>query len=332
MHILIADNNKLPEHKYGGTQRVLWDLGSELVKMGHKVTYLIKDGSYCNFANVLIYDPTKPLYQQITDNIDIVHYNFTIPKEDLNKFKKPYLFTMHGNVGTDKFIPINTVFVSQNHAARYGSKSFVYNGLNWDLYPNPQLSQKRIYYHFLGRANWKVKNMNGACQIAFKANKELFVMGGNRWNYTNLKRNFKYMMSPKIKFMGMVDNTTKMKVMNSSKGLIFPVRWHEPFGLAIIESLYAGCPVYGTPYGSLKELVSTDVGILNNSSDELANAIKNSSFSPKICNEYAVDNFNSKVMTETYLKLYKRILDGNELNPELPYLKESKLKKLLPFE
>lgn len=332
MHILITDHNKLPEHKYGGTQRVIWDLGSELVKMGHKVTYLIKEGSYCDFADILILDTTKPLYQQIPDNIDIVHYNFEIPQEDLSQFKKPYLFTMHGNIGSNRPLPINTVFVSQNHAERYGSTTFVYNGLNWDLYPKPNLSQKRSYYHFLGRANWKVKNMNGACVIADKANEKLVIMGGNRWNYTNLKRSFKFMMSPNIQFKGMVDNTAKMQIMNNSKGLFFPVRWHEPFGLAIIESLYAGCPVFATPYGSLKELVPPEVGLLSSFSDELAATIKHSSFSPKICHEYAADNFNSRVMAEAYLKYYKKVLEGNKLNTESPRLKEPNALKLLPFE
>lgn len=332
MHILIADNNKLPEHKYGGTQRVIWDLGGELIKMGHKVTYLVKEGSYCNFANILILDTIKPLHQQIPENVDIVHYNFEIPQEDLSEFKKPYLFTMHGNIGPDRTLPVNTVFVSQNHAERYGSSTYVYNGLNWDLYPNPRLSEKRSYYHFLGRANWKVKNMNGACVIANKANEKLVVMGGNRWNYTNLKRSFKFLLSPKVHFKGMVDNTIKMQVMNNSKGLIFPVRWHEPFGLAVIESLYSGCPVYATPYGSLKELVSPEVGVLSNSSYELASAIKNSSFSAKTCHEYAAENFNSRVMAEAYLKYYLKILEGSKLNTELPRLKEFSSQKLLPFE
>ena len=38
-------------------------------------------------------------------------------------------------------------------------------------------------------------------------------------------------------------SSEKGEILNSSKGLVFPVLWHEPFGLAIIESLYYGCPV-----------------------------------------------------------------------------------------
>ena len=49
--------------------------------------------------------------------------------------------------------------------------------------------------------------------------------------------------------------TSLSSLLNASRGLIFPVRWHEPFGLAVIESLYFGCPVFATPYGALPELV-----------------------------------------------------------------------------
>lgn len=332
MHILISDNSVIPVIKYGGTQRVFWDLGQELVKLGHKVTFLVKVGSTCNFADILNLNPSLSLSEQIPEDIDILHLNQAVSLTEIEKIKKPYIFTMHGNASPNKLLPLNTVFVSKNHAERHGSNCFVYNGLDWDIYSKIKYSNEKKYYHFLGRANWKVKNMNGACKIADKANEKLVVMGGNRWNYTNLKRNFKYMLSTKIEFKGMVDNITKMQVMNNSKGLIFPVRWHEPFGLAVIESLYAGCPVFATPYGSLKELVPPEVGILSNSSTELAEAIKTSSFSPKTCHEYAVDKFNSKVMAESYLHYYHLILQGKILHTEHPQLKDTTAKSLLHFD
>src|SRR5690606_35866798 len=228
------------------------------------ITYLVPEGSECNFAKVLEYNPEVNINKQIPENIDIVHMHF----ETKEKIDKPHVITMHGNATKNASLSQNTIFISKNHAERHGSNCFVYNGLNWGDYNNLKIGEKRKYFHYLGRADWKVKNMHGACKIADKANEKLVVMGGNRWNYTILKRIFTYMLSTKIEFKGMVDNITKMQVMNNSKGLIFPVRWHEPFGLAVIESLYAGCPVFATPFGSLKELVPPEVGILSNSSTE----------------------------------------------------------------
>ncbi len=54
--------------------------------------------------------------------------------------------------------------------------------------------------------------------------------------------------------------------MQRSKGLIFPVLWNEPFGLAAIESLYAGAPVFGPNYGSIPELINEKTGYTSNKS------------------------------------------------------------------
>ena len=41
MHILIASKTQIPVVTYGGTERVIWDLGRGLVELGHRVTYLV---------------------------------------------------------------------------------------------------------------------------------------------------------------------------------------------------------------------------------------------------------------------------------------------------
>ncbi|NQY28269.1 MAG: hypothetical protein HRT69_02240 [Flavobacteriaceae bacterium] len=53
--------------------------------------------------------------------------------------------------------------------------------------------------------------------------------------------------------------------------IYLPVLWNKPFGLAIIESLYTGYPVFGPNYGSLPELIPENVGYTSNSMSEIAN-------------------------------------------------------------
>ena len=84
----------------------------------------------------------------------------------------------HGN-----FIPgnleRNAVFVSRNHAARYGSTSFVYNGLDWDDYGPVDFRTPRKDFHFLGKAAWSVKNVKGAIDVV-KAlpGEHIHILGG----------------------------------------------------------------------------------------------------------------------------------------------------------
>jgi len=236
MKILIVDNSGIiPAVNYGGIERVIWGLGKELNKLGHEVVYLVRPGSHCDFAKVLALNPDLDLNSQIPDDIDIAHFSHT-PLYEVNK---PVIITMHTNPPKDEVLNKNTVFISKNHAKRYGSSIYVYNGLDWDDYPNPILDKERKYLHFLGKAAWKVKNVFGAAKIALESGNKLHILGGEKWNFRNFKRGLKYIFNPKIVFRGMVNNNVKMEIIQYSKGLVFPVKWHEPFGLAITESMLA---------------------------------------------------------------------------------------------
>ena len=157
MNITIVLGDKIPSIKYGGTQRVMWYLGKELNKRGHKVTFIAGKGSSCPFAKVIELDPSVGI-------------------------TKPHLLTIHGN-GIPANADRNIVFVSRNHAQRLGSESFVYNGLDWDDYGPANLTLSRKNYHFLGKAAWKVKNIKGAIAVVQSIkNAQLDVLGGYRLN------------------------------------------------------------------------------------------------------------------------------------------------------
>lgn len=303
MNILIVVNSVLPAFKYGGTERVMWSLGKELSLMGHKVHLLAAQGTECPFAKVHIIRHDIPLEKQIPEEVDVVHFNNKVPE---GFDKKPYIVTYHGNKITQP-IDKHAVFVSRNHAQRFGSDSFVYNGLDWSDYGDLNQSEPRTYFHFLGKAAWRVKNVRGCIRMIKRMpGEKLYVLGGYRFNF---KMGMRFTFTPKARFKGMVGGTEKIDYMQHSKGLIFPVLWDEPFGLAITESLYCGAPVFGSCRGSLPELVNDNVGYLSNDEDDLVNHIINDyHYSPTICHEYAADLFNSRRMAESYLKKYEQPL------------------------
>lgn len=327
MNILLVNNTVIPVSKYGGTERVIWYLGKELAKKGYRVTYLVKKGSSCDFAKVIFLDENQPLSRQIPVDTEVVHFNFQ-PNEPI---EKPYLVTIHGNSSDQRPLDRNAVFVSRNHAERHGSTSFVYNGLDWGDYGKVSLSGKKNYFHFLGNAAWRVKNVAGAIALINQIEgARLKVLGGSRLNF---RMGFRFTLSPKISFYGMVGGEEKLELLRHSKGLIFPVRWHEPFGLALTESLYFGCPIFGTPYGSLPEIVTPEVGFLSNKLSELKEAIAHlEDFSPKKCHERAVEHFNSKKMAGEYEKKYEIVASGGCLNEQVPALQEIQTQKFLDWK
>ena len=315
MRVLLVSNSFIPVFAYGGTERVIWDLGQALGELGHVVTYLVAAGSSCPFAKVLEINPAVDLRLQIPDDIDIVHFQFN-PTFDLDAdFDKPYVVTEHGNTAGGKLLPRNSIFVSRNHAKRHGSDQFVYNGLNWEAYGQVDFKLPRRHHHFLGKAAWRVKNVTGAIDVALAAGVRLAVLGGTR---LNLKRGFRFTWSRNVEFHGLVGGLQKFQLLNASNGLIFPVRCHEPFGLAIVESLYFGCPVFSTPYGSLPELVGLQHGVLSSAHQVLADAIVGHSFDSRACHQHAAENFNAKKMAQGYLEKYLKVADGEFLSSIRP--------------
>jgi glycosyltransferase involved in cell wall biosynthesis len=143
---------------------------------------------------------------------------------------------------------------------------------------------------------------------------------------------FRLTLSPRVKFHGWVGAEEKRRLLPGSRGMIFPVRWNEPFGLAIVESLYYGCPVFGTPYGSLPELVLPEYGVLSASAAELAEAVRGASrFDPRACHAYAVDRFGARAMADGYLNVYERVAAGEPLHAEPPRRRVPAPSGLLPF-
>ncbi|MFC6102629.1 glycosyltransferase [Olivibacter domesticus] len=325
MKIVLVGNVCIPALKYGAIERIICWLGKELSKMGHEVTYLVSEGSYGHYGKIIVRDEKRTLESQIPVDADVVHFHYPIN----NYTDKPHIVTIHGNSSSSRPFSINSVFVSNDHATRYGATAYVYNGIDAEEYGKPNFSYKRSYFHFLGKAAWRTKNVRGAIDVAVAAKETLFVLGGTR---LNIKMGFRFTFNPNVKFRGMVGGEEKNNLIARSKGMIFPVRWHEPFGIAMMESLYLGCPIFGTPYGALPELIVPEVGHLSSSCSALADAVREvETFNRKSCYEYVCDNFLSKKMALDYLEKYKQVIEGQALNKAIPVLQEINTPKFLPW-
>jgi len=303
MRIVLQCDGTLPALKYGGTERVVWGLARALTDLGHSVTLLAPAGSTSSFCQVQIYRPDRPIAQQVPDGTDLVHVqNAALPVETY-----PSISTLHGNAAPDAPRHPNTVYVSQDHARRHNGDCYVYNGLYWAEYAKPNLALPRSHVHFLGRAAWRIKSVRGAIRISRRAGHKLVVMGGTRLNIT---MGFRLTLARHVSFAGMVDDATKAKVMQASRGLLYPVLWNEPFGLAMIESLYYGAPVFGSARGSLPELIGPDVGTLsNNEADLVAALVDPDPKHPHTCHAYAAEQFCAARMAGDYLNVYEHVLN-----------------------
>lgn len=296
----------LPATGYSGVGRVVWSLTKALDTLGHSVTLLTNERSVCPYAKVMQIDPTRRLSQQIPAHIDIVHYHCQADEQT----QTPYIVTVH-TAGENPNPLDHSVFLSQDHAMRGGSSHYIYNGIDWETYGEINLTRPRRHHHFLGDTASSEKNLRGAINIMRGVKgSHLKVLGGGR---LSLHAGISGLLSRHVSYCGVVNDMKKRYLLEGSRGLIYPVLWEEPFGLALIESLYFGAPIFGTKRGSLMELTGSDFGYLSNSEEELREAIREGNFSPTRCHQYAYDCFNSHVMALQYLKKYETIITKKRL-------------------
>ena len=308
MRVALIHDVQLPVEAYGGTERVVWWLAKGLHQRGIEVTLVCKSGSSCPYAKVFYADFSKPGFskpiEEQLDTIDIFHH-FVSPVAEPTR---PYLVTIGGNGKWEEYFLKNTVFVSQNHALRHGSKSFAYNGIDPDDYFYSEKKSSALL--FLAKASWNVKNVKGAISIARRSKRELNIIGGRRWLLNSWRG---------IHWRGLLGGAEKAKCIADSSALLFPVLWDEPFGLAVVESLMSGTPVLASSRGSLPELISPEVGRICYTEDEFIDAVQSiSSVKSTRCREWAMDRFHYLIMTDCYLKKYEKILNGETLNDEPP--------------
>lgn len=314
MHIVLFHHALIPPPKYGGTERLIFWLAEALVSLGHRITLIAKEGSKIPGVTVLpiAEGDLKHWEKYVPKDADILHlWNTPTPPP-----KKPFIVTIGGNGKPGESFDPHTVFVSEKHAALHGSTHFVHNGINPDHYeiePNPE--KRANYLVFLAKANWKVKNLAGAIEIAKASKLPLEVLGSRDWplGLHRLVQGFLGGLTG-IRYRGMVGDVEKRQILKYARALLFPVLWNEPFGLAITESLASGCPVFGTPYGSLPEIVTPSVGRLSDSSAVLIESLKTEAFLPMTCRKRVFEGFTHLKMAEKYLKYYRNVLEKGSLS------------------
>jgi len=74
MKILLVLNSRIPTSNYDDAERVLWWQARQLHEMGHEPVVLVKQGSVCDFAPVLVLDEKKALAEQVPEAVDVVHF------------------------------------------------------------------------------------------------------------------------------------------------------------------------------------------------------------------------------------------------------------------
>ena len=140
---------------------------------------------------------------------------------------------------------------------------------------SPSATAQGDYFVFLGRLA-PDKGAHRAIAAAEKAGVTLILAGKVREKAE--KEYFEQEVAPhlsdKIRFVGEVPHEEKLRLLAGARATLFPIRWNEPFGLVMIESLACGTPVLAYPEGAAPEvIVDGETGFLVDGEAEMADAI-----------------------------------------------------------
>ncbi len=273
----------VPPPAYGGSELVIDSLCRGLQALGHEVTLFTTGESTCPVGRAFLFERGDPDHigscvielrhvaaaYDALDGLDIVH-DHTLAGLFLSQLHPvPVVTTNHGPFGDDLSdlyrrvrhrIPI--IAISHDQAARAPAEvlvdTVIHHGIDLDQYPFSALGGESLV--FLGRMS-PDKGIDDAIRAARAVGRPLLIAAKMREpaEMEYFRGVIAPMLSSDIEYVGEVHLVEKVQMLRSAAALINPIRWPEPFGLVMVESLACGTPVATTSMGAAPEIVDDGV-------------------------------------------------------------------------
>jgi glycosyltransferase involved in cell wall biosynthesis len=120
------------------------------------------------------------------------------------------------------------------------------------------------------------------------------------------------LLDEQCRFIGPVDELAKWSLLSRARCLLQASLAPETSSLVAMEALACGTPVIAFPSGALPEIVEDGrTGFIVHSAVEMADAIFAAEhLNPFHCLEAASSRFSLERMTQSYFKLYRKLIDA----------------------
>jgi glycosyltransferase involved in cell wall biosynthesis len=245
-----------------------------------------------------------------------------------------YITTLHGRLDIPELAPLFSEFreiplVSISNSQRRpvansNWKGTVYHGLPIDMYTFNKNGGD--YLVFIGRVSPE-KRVDRAIEIAKKAGIQIRIAAKvDKADKDYFDSKIKKLLDhPLVDFIGEVGEKEKDELLGNALGLIYPIDWPEPFGLAMIESMACGTPVIAYSCGSVPEVVDEGkTGFVVNSQKEAVEAVRKlKGLDRKICRNIFEKRFSAERMADDYLMIYESMLNGVDNKKVKPRVKDT---------
>ncbi len=338
---------RVPPLAYGGTERIIFELVTELDRRDYDVTTFASGDS--DVPGRLIATVERALrpegytgdpmpymlatMRSVLDHaseFDIIHSHLEWASLLLARVSPvPVVSTFHGRLdlpwATEALAdpPPGLVAISDNQASTHPDVPWtvIHNGLT--LTGSPFERRRGDALCFVGRVAPE-KGIVEALEIAKLVGRPLRIaakvapIGPERTYFDAVFEPALKAAGSDVEFLGELTQKDRDDLFAESFVSLMPGAWPEPFGLVAIESLACGTPVIARRIGALPEIIRDGVdGFFGDDVTQLAFKVEGAADLDRAAIRASVlERFSAGRMTDGYEALYARILSGDSDVPE----------------
>ena len=335
---------RVPPGAYGGTERIVHGLVTELDRRGHDVTTFATGDSVVPARHIeTVEKALRPIgytgdslpYMQLTlhavlrhaREFDMIHSHLEWINLLLARVSPvPVVSTFHGRLDlpwADELLadpPSGLVAISENQASTHPDIPFsvVHNGLR--LSDAPFGKQRTDALCFVGRVVPE-KGIVESIEIAKAAGRPLKIAakvaagGVEREYYEEVFAPALKAAGSSVEYLGEVSQEERDLLLAESYAALMPGSWPEPFGLVAIEALACGTPVVARPTGALPEIVRDGIdGFFGDDVRAMAFRVDRvADLDRQAIRESVIERFSVERMTDGYEAIYReRLAAGSD--------------------
>jgi glycosyltransferase involved in cell wall biosynthesis len=114
-----------------------------------------------------------------------------------------------------------------------------------------------------------------------------------------------------IAWIGSVGGDAKRELVAGARALLMPIRWEEPFGMAVIEALASGTPVVAMRRGAMPLIIEHGrTGFLADDERQFAGYLRRvGEIDPAACRRSVRERFSAAAMAERYVRRYEEVIE-----------------------
>lgn len=327
----------VPPPGYGGTELVVDLLARGLAAAGHEVVLFTTGDSTCPVRRMWHHpaalgtagpqaaedDHVRAAYAALgAAGVDVIHdHSYRGPVVGRAPPGVPVVATVHGELDPEarahygRAARHGVALVAISHAQRSGAPDLpfaavIHHGI--DVGATRVGAGERGDLVFLGRMS-PVKGVDAAIRVARAAGRPLLI-AAKMWQPEEIRYfhgTIEPLLGEDVTYLGAVAGAEKSALLEGGAALLNPIRWAEPFGLVMVESMARGTPVLTFPLGAASEIVEPGrTGFHCRDEQHMASLVDAAAELDRAsCRARARERFDASRMVGDHLALYRRLIN-----------------------